>query len=374
MKLIAITTPTFWHGEAEAICRLLDSGWMRVHMRKPSASKSQIAKLIEKIPEKYRSDLTLHDHFDLAIKYNLGGVHLNQRNPFPPRDWNGLTSKSCHSIEETAQFSHLDYVTLSPIFDSISKPGYQSQFSAKDLREADLSKVYALGGVTFPRIEQLKESGFSGAAMLSEAWKTRMEILQFITHTDEGLEEVLRGGCRWVQLRMKDTSDSEFAEMAKKILPLCRNYGATLIFDDRVHLVAELGADGVHLGKKDMPVEEARKILGHSKIIGATANTADDMLKAFQAGADYIGLGPFRFTTTKKGLSPILGIEGYQRIMEYGKRKGIAIPVVAIGGITLDDISALRQTGVNGVAVSGLILNSNDKEQTTKSIINTWKN
>lgn len=172
---------------------------------------------------------------------------------------------------------------------------------------------------------------------------------------------------------MKEASDFEFSEMAKKILPLCRNYGATLIFDDRVHLVDGLGADGVHLGKKDMPVEEARKILGPSKIIGATANTEEDMLLAFISGADYIGLGPFRFTTTKKGLSPILGLEGYNRIISYCSSQGITIPVVAIGGIGIEDLQDLRQTGVDGVAISGLILKSNDKEQTTKSIINLWK-
>ncbi|MDE7421106.1 MAG: thiamine phosphate synthase [Muribaculaceae bacterium] len=374
MKLIAITTPNFWHGEDLAICRLLDSGWTRVHIRKPSANKYQIEELIGKIPEKYRQSLSLHDHFDLAIKYGIGGVHLNQRNPLPPTDWTGLISRSCHSIEETIQHSHLDYVTLSPIFDSISKPGYKSRFSAEELKRTDLNNVYALGGVTLSRLKEIKELGFSGAAMLSEAWKTKMEILQLITHTDCGLEDALRGGCRWVQLRMKEASDSEFAEMAKKILPLCRNYGATLIFDDRVNLVNELGADGVHLGKKDMTVTEARKILGPNKIIGATANTEEDIWNAYKLGADYIGLGPFRFTTTKKGLSPILGLEGYKRIMSYCKSQDITIPVVAIGGIRLDDIKNLRQSGVDGVAISGLILNSKDKELTTKSIIDIWKN
>ncbi len=161
MKLIAITTPNFWHGEDLAICRLLDSGWNRVHIRKPSADKKLIEELIRKIPEKYRQALSLHDHFDLAIKYGIGGVHLNQRNPLPPDVWNGLISRSCHSIEETIKYSHLDYVTLSPIFDSISKPGYKSRFSADELRQTDLSKVYALGGVTFSRIAELKELGFS---------------------------------------------------------------------------------------------------------------------------------------------------------------------------------------------------------------------
>lgn len=374
MKLIAITTPNFWHGEALAICRLIDSGWTRVHIRKPEASKSQISELIDKIPEKYHLYLSLHDHFDLAIKHRIGGVHLNNRNPQPSDNWDGIVSRSCHTIDEAFQYSHLDYVTLSPVFDSISKQGYLSRFNPDTLRHTDLSNVYALGGVTFSRIKDLKELGFTGAAMLSEAWKTRMEILQLITHTDAGLEEALRGGCRWVQLRMKDVSDSEFTEMAKRIIPLCRNYGATIILDDRVHLVDKLGADGVHLGKKDMPIEDARKILGQSKMIGATANTEYDVSKAFESGADYIGLGPFRFTTTKKGLSPILGLKGYGRIMSYCKREGINIPVIAIGGIAFDDLQALNKTGVHGVAVSGLILNSENKEQTTKSIIEIWKN
>ncbi len=374
MKLIAITTPNFWHGESDAICRLIDSGWHRVHIRKPKANLRQIEELIKQIPKKYRRFLSLHDHFELASKFNIGGVHLNQRNPIPPEGWSGIVSRSCHSIEETRQYQNLDYVTLSPIFDSISKPGYQSRFSQDELRQTDLSNVYALGGITYFRLETLKKLGFDGAAMLSEAWKTKMETLQFITHTDAGLEDALRGGCRWVQLRMKDTSDAEFRETAKRIIPICRNYGAIIIFDDRVHLAKELDADGVHLGKKDMPVEEARAILGAYKIIGASANTEDDMKKAYDSGANYIGLGPFRFTTTKKGLSPILGLSGYERIMAYCRHEGITIPTVAIGGITIEDIPALRETGVNGVAVSGLIFNSNNKEETTKTIIDLWRN
>ncbi|MDE6560454.1 MAG: thiamine phosphate synthase [Muribaculaceae bacterium] len=374
MKLIAITTPDFRQGEDLAICRLLDSGWKRVHIRKPEASAEQISNLIESIPKKYHRFLSLHDHFPLAIKYGLGGIHLNARNPLPPSGWEGLISRSCHAIEEIEDFSYLDYLFLSPVYDSISKPGYKSHFNSNTLKNVNLTNVYALGGVTFSRLSEIEALGFKGAAMLSEAWKPRMETLQYITHTDRDLEAVLQGGCRWVQLRMKDATDRQFTEMAERIYPICRKYNATLIFDDRVNLVNELGADGVHLGKKDMPVKEARKILGPTKIIGATANTEEDLLSAYESGADYVGLGPFRFTTTKKGLAPILGCEGYRRIMEYRKRHGIDIPVVAIGGILLEDLIDLHQTGLDGIAVSGLILNSNDKEQTTKEIIRLWKN
>ncbi len=374
MKLIAITKPYFWQGEALAICRLLDSGWERVHIRKPGASPRQVADLIASIPVVYRRALSLHDHFELAAEYGIGGVHLNNRNPLPPAGWQGIVSRSCHSLQEVADSSGLDYVTLSPIYDSISKPGYRSRFGIDSLMCAHLEGVYALGGVTFARLDEVKNTGFSGAAMLSEAWNTRMDILQLITDTADGVAEALSGGCRWVQLRMKEATDGECVAVARDLLPLCRLYGATLILDDRVHLVHETGADGVHLGKDDMPVAEARRLLGPEKIIGATANTEADVMAAFRSGADYIGLGPYRFTTTKKRLSPILGLEGYRRIMSYCRENGITIPVAAIGGIGLDDLAPLREAGVDGVAVSGLIMKAPDKKLTTKTIIDIWRN
>lgn len=205
-------------------------------------------------------------------------------------------------------------------------------------------------------------------------------MLQFITHTDTGLEAVLKGGCRWVQLRMKDANDSEFLETGSRVAGMCHRYGAKFIIDDRVHLVERLDADGVHLGRNDMPVTDARKLLQSNsgipryRIIGATANTFDDIERAALAGADYIGLGPFRFTTTKKNLAPLLGLDGYRDIIARCRRQGIRLPVVAIGGITTADLTAIRQTGVDGVAVSGLILKSPDPEKTTKEILRIWEN
>ena len=200
--------------------------------------------------------------------------------------------------------------------------------------------------------------------------------LQFITHfTDtysyyDAARMALEGGCRWIQLRMKDASPEEVEQEALRIQSLCRQHAATFIIDDHVELVKKLHADGVHLGKKDMPVAEARRILGKDFIIGGTANTFEDVKMHYEAGADYIGCGPFRFTTTKKNLSPVLGLEGYRSIVRRMKEAGIHLPVVAIGGITFEDIPAIMETGVTGVALSGTILRAADPVAETKRIVN----
>lgn len=189
-------------------------------------------------------------------------------------------------------------------------------------------------------------------------------MIQFITHSNnrygyvDGARLALEGGCRWVQLRMKEATETEFMAAAAEIGRLCKEHGATFVLDDHVEWVETTGADGVHLGKNDMPIDEARKILGNDKIIGGTANTFEDVERLYRQGANYIGCGPFRFTTTKKNLSPVLGLEGYQHIVDQMKSHGINLPIVAIGGILESDIKSILATGVSGIAVSGGILNA----------------
>ncbi len=201
--------------------------------------------------------------------------------------------------------------------------------------------------------------------------------LQFITHyTDrytyfDSARMALAGGCRWIQLRMKEATEEEVEKEAIRVQDLCRQYGATFIIDDHVALAKKLHADGVHLGKKDMPIAEARKLLGKDFIIGGTANTFEDVQMHYAAGADYIGCGPFRFTTTKKNLSPVLGLEGYRNIVSRMKEAGINLPIVAIGGIAFEDIPAIMQTGVSGIALSGSILRADDPIAETRRIINS---
>lgn len=207
-------------------------------------------------------------------------------------------------------------------------------------------------------------------------------MVQFITHnTDrysyiDSAELALKGGCKWVQLRMKDANKELIYNTALQVKALCQKYGATFIIDDHVDLAKAVGADGVHLGKQDMPIAEARKLLGDKFLIGGTANTFQDIKNHYEAGADYIGCGPLRYTTTKSNLSPILGYEGYRKIIEQMQDAQIDIPIVAIGGIVEADIAELMQIGLDGIALSGSILRAENPIEEMNNIIKLtelWK-
>ena len=203
-----------------------------------------------------------------------------------------------------------------------------------------------------------------------------MKQIQFITHKNDrfsyvdGARMALEGGCRWIQLRMKDATDDEVREAAAVVQPLCKEHEAIFLLDDRVELAKELKADGVHLGRNDMPVSDARRVLGEEFIIGGTANTFEDVERLWRVGADYIGCGPFRFTTTKTNLSPVLGLDGYRSITSRMEAAGIDLPVVAIGGILYDDIPAVMATGVHGIALSGAVLDADNPVEEMSKIIN----
>ena len=158
---------------------------------------------------------------------------------------------------------------------------------------------------------------------------------------------------------MKGASETLFEETALAIQKMCRAHGATFIVDDNVLLAKKIGADGVHLGKSDMPISEARKILGEDIIIGGTVNSFEDIATTLQTTApDYFGCGPYRYTTTKQNLAPILGIEGYSEIVRKMRMHHINIPIVAIGGITKSDIPAILSCGADGIALSSGILSA----------------
>lgn len=170
----------------------------------------------------------------------------------------------------------------------------------------------------------------------------------------ENISNVLKKGVRLIQLRMKDSSLDEYIATAKKAREITNLHNGILIINDNVEVTLASNADGLHLGLNDLSVGEARKVLGEKKIIGGTANTLADVLQRIEEGADYVGLGPYRFTTTKKNLSPVLGIEGYKTILQHENVIGVK-PVYAIGGIEVNDIKALLETGVHGIAASGMM-------------------
>ena len=206
--------------------------------------------------------------------------------------------------------------------------------------------------------------------------KSEHAKLQFITHYTEKYSYVdsariaLEGGCRWIQLRTKDADEVLLEETALVVQKMCKDYGATFIIDDHVSLVKKIKANGVHLGKNDMPIAEARRLLGETFIIGSTVNSLDDVRATLQSAIpDYFGCGPFRFTSTKKNLAPILGHEGYRSILKGMKEGGIHIPLVAIGGIHKEDIPSLLESGVHGIALSSSILRAENPVEEMKEII-----
>jgi len=185
----------------------------------------------------------------------------------------------------------------------------------------------------------------------------------------EQIQEVCKAGARWVQLRLKNRPEQDILQLGRQAAEICRQYQATLIINDHAHLIKEIRAEGVHLGKADMSPIEARKLLGSDLIIGGTANSMADVRQLYKAGVDYIGLGPFRFTHTKKKLSPVLGLQGYSEIIKQCREEDIHLPIVAIGGINLEDVPSLISCGLHGIALSSSITSAEDIIHTTKNYL-----
>lgn len=200
-------------------------------------------------------------------------------------------------------------------------------------------------------------------------------LLQYITNTEspssvtDQIRAVLNGGCRWIQIRMKEATDLEVRNVVETVMPWCLETESFLILDDHVELAKELQVGGVHLGKTDMLPSQARIVLGAGAVIGVTANTIDDVKAVRGLDVDYVGIGPFADTKTKKNLAPILGLEGIRRIVTEMKQEQIELPTVAVGGIRLSDVVPLMETGVNGIAVSGAIAYAPDMQKATEDFV-----
>lgn len=204
--------------------------------------------------------------------------------------------------------------------------------------------------------------------------------LMFITHRTDKYTEldeikmVTKGGCDWVQLRMKENLNIEVVREVVHFTKFECDTDCVFCLDDNLDMALGTDIHCVHLGKKDIPIAQAwQRITEAGKAdlftVGATANTFDDIVRADQEGASYIGLGPYRFTETKKNLSPVLGLEGYRKIIAQCRDAELKIPIFAIGGIEFEDIAPLMETGIDGIAVSGALIRADDPIEETHRFI-----
>lgn len=178
----------------------------------------------------------------------------------------------------------------------------------------------------------------------------------------EQVEQALKGGATLVQLREKQRSEAEVEKEAVELLALCHRYEVPLLLDDRVALAAKIGADGVHIGQSDMELSRAREILGEDKIIGVTAKTVEQALAAQKNGADYLGSGAVFGSTTKTDAIPM------DHALLEQICHSVTIPVVAIGGITAENVLQLKGRGMAGVAVVSGIFACKDIEMGTRKL------
>jgi thiamine-phosphate pyrophosphorylase len=180
----------------------------------------------------------------------------------------------------------------------------------------------------------------------------------------EDVKQVLSAGCKIVQYRDKEKSSKEMVLKAGKIAKLCKEQNALFLVNDRLDIAQAVDADGVHLGQDDMPLKVARKILGSEKVIGITAHNLEEALQAEQDGADYVGVSPIFKTDTKKDAGEPVGIE----LVKEVKQK-VKIPVVAIGGINLENAKQVISAGADAVCVISAIVCSENVEKAAKAII-----
>lgn len=176
------------------------------------------------------------------------------------------------------------------------------------------------------------------------------------------VEGALKGGVTFMQIREKERGGAEYIELAAKVHELTKKYGVPLVVDDRVDVAMAIDAEGVHVGKSDIPVKIARKLLGEDKIVGATAKTVPDALKAEQDGADYLGVGAI-YPTTTKVKTVLTSVDTLRDICN-----NVSIPANAIGGLNKDNIDILKGTPIAGICVVSAIMKAEDSETAARDL------
>ena len=359
----------------------------------------QLAKSVKEICDKYDKKLIVHNFIDVAKKLGIKNIQLpfskfiseqNIHNDFES------VGTSVHSIEDAvlAEKSGADYIITGHIFATDCKKGLPPR-GVKFLKEvcnAVKIPVFAIGGINDNSIAELTDvncNNLSGVCVMSSLMKSDnpQELVQKIKDSysmendrskyllyavtdrhwlngrtlEEDVEQALKGGVTLVHLREKNLNFEEFCKEAEIIHLLCKKYNVPLIINDNVEVAKAVDAEGVHLGQGDMSIAKAREILGKNKIIGATARTKEQAVKAEKEGVNYVGSGAV-FGTSTKSDAVKMSFETLREICE-----SVKIPVTAIGGITKENVLQLKGTGISGVAVvSGIFAEKNIYNSTSE--------
>ncbi len=385
---------------SERIEFLCKAGVRRIVLREkgmPEPEYSKIAEEFVSICRRYCTIPVISHHANIAIEY---GTEL-QLSINELRDDPEIVKKvryvgvSVHSVDEAkvAESLGASLVTAGHVFETDCKKGVPERGLTflKDVVNSVKIPVYAIGGIDIDVIDPVYATGASGACLMSTmmnspeehvrslikrcfdinrpAFKKECLALYAVTDRrwlkpDESLASVVErsilGGVTMVQIREKDLDRSSFISEAEQCLMVCRSYGIPMIINDDVSVASEIGADGVHLGQGDIsPKEASRSFEG---IIGVSAHNADEAMKAFDDGADYIGCGAV-FSTSTKSDTKALGIEGLKGISKISK-----LPMVAIGGIDSKNAIELKGTEIDGIAVVSAIFSAKDITDAAKEL------
>ena len=405
MKLVVISPEADDPRELDVLAALMAAGLERYHVRKPHWSRERLAAWLAAVPEVWRCRLVLHQHHDLAGPFGCAGVHSKDGAPDPAPVPGLFRSRACHDLASLeAALGRCDAVLCSPVFPSISKAGYEPSADFRALAERlarrtaaeRRTEVIALGGITPERVARCAEFGFDGVAVLGALWQAddpprvfaalqqarpvgsaalRSRPVLCITQDgialshEEQAERLCRAGARWIQLRMKRADAAERLRTAKAVVAICRAHGALCVVNDSVELALAADADGAHLGQSDGDWAEARRRLGAGRLLGGTVNDAADAARAVACGClDYAGVGPWRFTTTKANLSPVLGADGVRALLTALG----GLPAWVIGGIEPVEASAVRACGAAGLAVSSGLFHGGAVEANHARYATAW--
>lgn len=370
-----------------------EAGIDAIQIRSKEARLYDFAKRVRKMLD---CKLFINERVDIALAVHADGVHLPE-NSFSCSHVKKMASsfivgKSVHCLKEAkmAEKEGADYIHFGPIFETATKKEPQGLPKLTEVATHIGIPTIAVGGITPMRAANCIDAGAYGLAAISaflDAEDIEEKVIAFKKCTKDkkrpfsGLTVIvnchqiklaqasLEGGANCIQLRHKEMFTKEAFKAAEGIATICQKRGALFIVNDRIDMALALNASGVHLGQNDIPINVARKALGHKKIIGVTAGSFKEALRAEEEGADYIGFGHIFPTESKIKKGKPLGLNILAEV-----KKELKIPLIAIGGISEKNIESVLKCGVDGVAMISAIASAKDPIETAKFIRQCFQN